>query len=311
MDKYGEGVTEGKILEPGDLIGYVGNTGNASGGASHLHFEIHNATGTPVDPFPRLGKELASEEKILFLNKIFAVSTDTPALASNLVANFKSELNKDVAAGFNVPQQITSLLGSSAISTAPSPMIVKESSITLSADAAYGETSSRVSLLQNNLIVKSSGPAHDKLVLAGATGYFGTITRNALIEYQNLAGIHVSGVYDAATQQSLVSAEKPNTPSSIPNIVTNPASVGAVLLNRDLSAGMKGDEVKNLQIFLNNNGFVVASTGAGSKGFETAYFGNATKEAVKKFQQANNISPVSGYVGPLTRSKLATSLASN
>jgi peptidoglycan hydrolase-like protein with peptidoglycan-binding domain len=307
LDKYGEGVSEGKVLEPGDLIGYVGNTGNASGGASHLHFEIHNATGTPVDPFPRLGKELTSEEKILFLNKIFSVSTDTAALAANLVSNFKSELNKGVAAGFNVPQQITSLLGSSAISSTSSPVIVKEPSITLNADAAYGETSSRVSLLQHDLIAKSSGTAQEKLALSGATGYFGTITRNALIEYQNLAGINANGVYDAATKQSLESKALPIVVG--PSVSKNLPGVGAATFNKDLSVGMKGDDVKNLQVFLNTHGFVIAAAGAGSKGAETTYFGLATKEAVKKFQQANNISPVSGYVGPLTRVKLSTLLA--
>ena len=54
---------------------------------------------------------------------------------------------------------------------------------------------------------------------------------------------------------------------------------------RDLKLGMKGDDVKELQIFLNNNGFTVSSTDSGSIGKESVYFGKKTKEAVIKFQE--------------------------
>ena len=75
--------------------------------------------------------------------------------------------------------------------------------------------------------------------------------------------------------------------------------------NTNLTVGSNGTDVMNLQKVLNmNSATQVASTGAGSPGMESTYFGGLTKSAVMKFQSLYGISPVSGYVGPLTREKL-------
>ena len=47
-------VEEGSWVEPGDLIGTVGNSGNARTTAPHLHFGIYVRGEGPIDPFPFL-----------------------------------------------------------------------------------------------------------------------------------------------------------------------------------------------------------------------------------------------------------------
>jgi murein DD-endopeptidase MepM/ murein hydrolase activator NlpD len=63
LDRYADGVKEGSVLKRGDLVGYVGVTGNANPNAPHLHFAVFELTptkewwkGTPLNPYPMLGE---------------------------------------------------------------------------------------------------------------------------------------------------------------------------------------------------------------------------------------------------------------
>lgn len=59
LDRYAPGLKEGVLLRKGDVLGYVGTTGNAPKDTPHLHFAVSRLgpekdwwKGTPVDPLP-------------------------------------------------------------------------------------------------------------------------------------------------------------------------------------------------------------------------------------------------------------------
>jgi len=55
LDRWAPGIYEGMEVQSGDLLGYVGNTGNAIHTPSHLHFAV-NQNDEMVNPYPILTK---------------------------------------------------------------------------------------------------------------------------------------------------------------------------------------------------------------------------------------------------------------
>jgi murein DD-endopeptidase MepM/ murein hydrolase activator NlpD len=54
LSAYAPDVVENKAVGAGDVIGFVGNTGNAATTPAHLHFEVHPNGGPAVNPYPLL-----------------------------------------------------------------------------------------------------------------------------------------------------------------------------------------------------------------------------------------------------------------
>jgi murein DD-endopeptidase MepM/ murein hydrolase activator NlpD len=68
LDHYADGLRVGDYVRQGDVIAYVGNTGNAGPGNYHLHFSIMAVTnpkkawkGATINPYPLLRRTKPKE----------------------------------------------------------------------------------------------------------------------------------------------------------------------------------------------------------------------------------------------------------
>ncbi len=191
--------------------------------------------------------------------------------------------------------------------------------------------------LTKNLYVGSSGLdvynlqkvlMNEKVLLASSTSMnFDLIIQDAVAKYQKKYGIVSSGS-PSTTGLGVVG---PKTRAFInakltggqykdlgkclavqSQIISTNISTSSINLNRILKLGSSGADVKSLQVFLNNSGFVIAISGPGSKGNETMYFGPATKNALIKFQEfyandillPNGLTKGTGNLGPATIKKI-------
>lgn len=176
LDDIAEGLRSGDELAEGDLIGYVGDTGNAVGGVTHLHFEIREGR-TPLDPFPRLQKEFTLRERMEALEEILNDSDDEEDEARALAISYGGLFVAAVAQDIDIPEAVEEVLAQAGV-------VAGVPAAGFARDLDVGMRGQDVIALQAFLIAENEGPQATALALAGATGYFGALTKAALAEYQ-------------------------------------------------------------------------------------------------------------------------------
>ena len=200
---------------------------------------------------------------------------------------------------------VTATAGTAAVPAPPAPASAVPVPL-LTAALSLGSSNPQVKVLQELLngdgyqvsLSGNGSPGHE-------SAYFGPATLQALVRFQCAAisvctGAPGSGLVGPRTRAALnalggrtAAAVSPvPSPAAVRTPAAAPVSAGSApaastgIFTRTLTLGSTGPDVKALQAFLNAHGFLVAASGPGSPGAETASYDAATAAAVSRFQEA-------------------------
>ena len=218
LSAFRDGLKVGDVLEAGDLIGYVGNTGDARFGAPHLHFTIYDSTG-PRNPFLRLKEEFSIDEKAQSVRKIIAEAKDPDELIATLKDKYKDvmkiALSKKVKSKVKVAEETkeesdteVAVVTNEVVSQKGEALSAQKLSIKV--DLREGATGKDVVALQKFLIQESKGPHARTLAAVSTLGKFGPLTKKALAEYQKSVGISPAvGIFGPKTRAFIAERNLP------------------------------------------------------------------------------------------------------
>jgi len=318
QNAYAPGLNRGSNVKRGQVVGWVGDSGNAESTVAHLHFEIRAPGGT-INPYDSLyaaaggngtgvftAPEVQGDEGSIEMEEQFVIRRQlqegmierdilglhqelttlgfyTGAIIELFTAETREAVRHFQVAKKITPSGIADAETRKAISVGlKNPPLASGTTTPLPAPSGaelwLGASGERVRALQAKL--KELG-----FFRVEPTGYFGPLTQAAVIAFQTARGIDPVGFVGPKTKAALDAGTVGETPGEISSFV----------FKSNLEEGMRSEEVRELQLTLTRKGHYANEA--------TGYFGPLTRGAVIEFQKAKGVDPV-GVVGPKTRAAL-------
>jgi hypothetical protein len=121
---YAKGLKDGARVQAGQMVAYLGDSGDANGIASHLHFEVHPNGGAAVSPYAYL----QSAQRMLFFAKVG--TPFTLALNGTVVSATDTSLKVQVSLlqGFPMNLKLKNLAKPLTISV-PTTAVIQQKSV--------------------------------------------------------------------------------------------------------------------------------------------------------------------------------------
>jgi hypothetical protein len=121
---YARGLKDGARVQAGQMVGYLGDSGDANGIASHLHFEVHPNGGAAVSPYAYL----QSAQRLLFYAKVG--TPFTLALSGTVVSATDTSLTVQVSLlqGFPMNLKLKNLTKPLTI-TVPTTAVIQQKTV--------------------------------------------------------------------------------------------------------------------------------------------------------------------------------------
>jgi hypothetical protein len=121
---YARGLKDKSRVQAGQVVGYLGDSGDANGIASHLHFEVHPNGGAAVSPYPYLQSAL---------RPLFSAKVGTPftlALTGTVVSATDTSLTVQVSLlqGFPMNLKLKNVTKPLTL-TVPTTAVIKQKSV--------------------------------------------------------------------------------------------------------------------------------------------------------------------------------------